>query len=83
MKYGKITSSFKQFPEEEPIFLLRSQDILAPAAVENYAQLLRAAAQGAEDVSVHRRLLDAARECSDFAAQMIAWQAENGAKLPD
>lgn len=42
-KYGIITSSKKQFHSEEPIFLLRGQDPLAPKAVLDYAQICQEA----------------------------------------
>lgn len=81
-KYGRITAEFKNIPEEEPVFLLRAQDILAPAAVETYANLLRAAAQGTAG-GFRTRLLRQAEEVSSVGAGMIAWQSEHGAKLPD
>lgn len=94
-KYGRITSELKDLPAEEPVFLLRGQDILAPIAIELYANLLRAAAVGAASVArsagvggktVNDRialLRDMAEQAGNVAATMIAWQAERGARLPD
>ena len=38
-KYGRITTSIKEIPEDEPIFLLRAQDPFASDAIEYYARL--------------------------------------------
>ena len=38
-KYGKVTTENKVIPEDEPIFILRGQDILACNAVREYAEL--------------------------------------------
>jgi hypothetical protein len=93
-KYGTVTSSEKSIPADEPVFILRGKDALAPAAIENYAQLLRAAAAGMESlldatsgwnnlISPSEHLLEMADDCSNVAAEMIAWQSANGARLPD
>lgn len=81
----------------EPFFFLRAQDVLAPFAVLAYAQLLRAAAAGAntlapkdatvEECRAHfarRDHLNAmAQNAEQRAAQMLAWQAVHHTKLPD
>ncbi len=72
---------------EEPFFLLRGQDALAPFAVQTYAALLRSAAAGSESTIHHlpttAGLREQAADAERIAARMIAWQAEHGHKLPD
>jgi hypothetical protein len=41
-KYGKITTERGDIPEGEPLFVLRGQDVLAPAVVRYYADLVEA-----------------------------------------
>lgn len=38
-KYGRITTEHKQFHQDEPIFLFRATDPLAPTAIRFYAHL--------------------------------------------
>lgn len=38
-KYGRVTTSEKDIPVDEPVFLLRGKDTLASAAVRFYATL--------------------------------------------
>ncbi len=38
-KYGKITAQKRKFQEDEPLFLIRAKDKLAPPTVRYYAQL--------------------------------------------
>lgn len=40
-KYGRVTTEKKDIPAEEPVFVLRAQDLLAAEAVGFYAELLR------------------------------------------
>lgn len=57
----------------EPIFILRAQDRLAPSVVESWADL--AAALGAPFEKV--------REARELAESMKRWQRRHGAKTPD
>lgn len=92
-KYGRLVSERKHFPEDEPIFVLRGKDLLAPAAIEGYANLLRAASAGVYGGADNApegdwwgdQLRRMAQEVSNVAAEMIAWQATNPdrVKLPD
>ena len=66
-KYGTITSSEKQFHLNEPIFLLRATDPLAPQAISKYADLC--SQEGCSDEHV--------RAAYDWAATIAAWQSEN------
>lgn len=84
-KYGQIVAEFKDIPEDEPLFLLRGQDALAPQAIEAYASLVRATASGKTDATAAQKLHDVADECQNVAAAMQVWQAGNPdrVKLPD
>lgn len=72
---------------DEPYFWFRGRDVLAPHALQSYAQLQRAAAAGLEAAGAQpERVADmrmSAAEVESVAAQMLAWQASHGARLPD
>lgn len=68
-KYGRIIVEGKNIPEEEPLFLLRGQDWLAPWAVRAYVLLLRLFG-----------LRKAADQCEAVAVAMEAWPYR---KMPD
>lgn len=77
-KYGVVTLERKpDVPEDEPVFVLRAQDILAPAAVRAYANLVEATVPGAEGAG----MADAIRSSAE---DMARWrEANGGGKLPD
>lgn len=62
------------FPPDEPLFLLRGQDVLAPCTVRHYAEDVRLSKMK-EPMRANMR-----RHILDFADQMAAWQPR---KLPD
>lgn len=66
-KYGEITSSKKEFHPDEPIFLLRAQDPIAPVAIEAYAQICQN--MGCTDEHVQASM--------EHATRIRQWQAEN------
>lgn len=66
-------SCLQKAAEDEPIFVLRAKDTLAPGLVEEWAD--RAAAQGAPDGKV--------AEARMQADQMRAWQQIHGSHVPD
>ncbi len=68
-KYGKIRTEKGSIPEDEPIFLLRAQDIFAGFIVRMYSELRRSA--GDEK---------AAEQCEGLARVMEAWPVK---KKPD
>lgn len=73
-KYGNVTLEKRQdAPPDEPCFVLRAQDILAPIAVRAYADLVEASIPGAPG----RNMADHIRGQAD---QMAAWPKR---KLPD
>lgn len=64
-----------KFPEDEPLFVLRGQDQLAPQAVHNYSSICAANAVDPEQqAAVHTAL-----------ANFKVWQRDNpnSVKLPD
>lgn len=71
--YNRIQDPDNIIPEDEPVFLLRGQDLGAPKIVEIWAEM--AAAQGAKP-----NIVEAARE---QANEMRKWQEANGGKVPD
>lgn len=58
---------------DEPVFLLRARDTLAPMVVNTWARELHAAGGNPRTVA----------RVQAFADKMAEWQRENGAKLPD
>lgn len=71
--YAPIQDPRGLIPEDEPVFLLRAQDICAPELVELWAD--RAEKRGALQNIVY-----AARR---QAGEMIRWQREHKVKIPD
>ena len=59
--------------EDEPVFLLRARDVLAPNVVRYWAESLR---QAGGD-------LDTAAAVERWAAEMERWGSANGVKIPD
>jgi hypothetical protein len=71
--YNRIQDPAGLIPEDEPVFLLRGQDALAPKIVEAYA--MTALREGVDDRFVNL--------CWDQAEAMVAWQSKNNVKMPD
>ncbi len=71
--YAAIQDPRGLIPEDEPVFLLRAQDVTAPAVVEYW--VIRARKAGAS-----KNMLDAAKEQVEA---MRKWQGEHGIKIPD
>lgn len=71
--YNRIQDPAGIIPEDEPVLLLRGQDLAAPEAV-------RAWIKQARILGASEEILDAA---SGQALEMIRWQEEHGAKVPD
>ena len=64
-KEGKI-------PEDEPVFLLRAQDVHAPSTLRHYAKLLEESGN-----------MEMAEELRGHARQMVVWQKSVRVHLPD
>lgn len=71
--YNRIQDPAGKIGEDEPVFLLRAKDSLAPAMVENWASALQASGGDYKMVAM----------ALDHARKMRLWQKENGCKLPD
>ena len=71
--YDRIQDPEGKIPEDEPVFLLRAQDAVAPGVVEAWAIVAYEA--GATDDIVHHAY--------EHAQLMRKWQAEHGSKVPD
>ena len=61
-------------PDDEPVFLLRAQDISAPETVRHWVGINRERFGAKEDILIR---------ALDHADKMEAWQEENGCKTPD
>lgn len=66
-KYGKVLLENKCLHQGEPVFVLRAQDSLAPAAIRIYAELCEAV--GCTDAHTATSL--------DAAARLDDWQRAN------
>lgn len=64
---------FAKAADDEPLFVLRAQDAIAPHIVRTWAQGARAA--GVNEAKVV--------EAEQLAARMEQWQNENRRKIPD
>ena len=71
--YDRIQDPAHIIPEDEPVFLLRAQDIVAPGVVRHWA--IQAEKSGANG-----DIVNAARV---HAGLMVEWQTKHGCKVPD
>jgi len=71
--YDRIQDPEGKIPEDEPVFLLRAQDAVAPGVVEMWA--LAAYNAGADDNIVQLAY--------EQAQLMRKWQVQHGNKVPD
>jgi hypothetical protein len=71
--YNRIQDPAGLIPADEPVFLLRGQDIAAPGTVEDWAA--RAEANGASPEIVTLAI--------NQAHAMRVWQASRACKTPD
>ena len=71
--YDRIQDPAGLIPEDEPVFLLRGQDVVAPAIVEKWAMV-------AADLGASKEIVTAALR---QALRMRAWQMQHGHKVPD
>ena len=68
----RIIDNEGKIPEDEPVFLLRAQDVYAPSTLRHYAKLLE------EDGNI-----DMAEELRTHARQMVIWQKSVRVHKPD
>jgi len=71
--YNRIQDPKGKIPKEEPVFLLRGQDKLAPGTVLHWAEKL-------ESIEPTNPLIIQAR---DHALKMMEWQRDSKMKTPD
>ncbi|GAI26735.1 unnamed protein product [marine sediment metagenome] len=71
--YDPIQDPRGLIPEDEPVFLLRGQDVVAPKVVEAWAMAAHNA--GAKD--------DIVEHAYKHAQAMRKWQEEHKTKIPD
>jgi len=71
--YNRIQDPEGKIPQDEPVFLLRGQDVVAPEVVETWAQF-------AEDAGAAENIVSAAYM---QALEMRKWQKAHGQKTPD
>ncbi len=71
--YDRIQDPEGLIPEDEPVFLLRAKDILAPGILIHWASELVIRGGDKEMASIVVK----------HAKKMIDWQEEHGCKLPD
>lgn len=68
----RITDKAGKIPEDEPVFLLRAQDVHAPSTLRHYAKLL--------EESGNKEMAD---ELRAHARQMVVWQKSVRVHQPD
>lgn len=71
--YDRIQDPAGKIPENEPVFLIRGQDLAAPETLRQYA--LEAHRRGADNDLIIATL--------DQARAMEKWQRERARKTPD
>ncbi len=71
--YDRIQDPTERIPHNEPVFLIRGQDIAGPDAVRAYAMLAHKLGAANELVT----------SCLDQAREMELWQARVARKTPD
>jgi hypothetical protein len=71
--YDRIQDPAGLIPEDEPVFLLRGQDIFAPGAIREWAFI-------AESDGAAPEIVQKAR---DQAKLMEVWQRKRRQKIPD
>jgi hypothetical protein len=86
-KYEGV-NPLERLRENEPYFLVRGQDLLSPATVVHYSELLQGEADKAYlkgDIRLWESLSDQAAQVAGFSRQFIEWQQEHPefVKLPD
>lgn len=69
----RIQDSEGKIPEDEPVFLLRAQDKIAPEVVARWVEL-------AEYEKADPNIIRAARA---QVQAMLVWQYNHGSKVPD
>ena len=69
----RIQDSTHIIPDDEPVFLIRAQDMLGPDIVDQWAEW-------AEEEGAKENIVKHAKE---HAQAMRKWQGDHGSKIPD
>jgi hypothetical protein len=74
-KYGTVATGHRFIPDDEPVFVIRAADMLAPGAVRAYMNLAR-------DQGLLPEYVDSIRQAYEV---MAAWQVAHPdrVKVPD
>jgi len=74
-KYGRVTTEHGDIPDDEPVFVFRARDLLAPDAIDAYAARCRETARPEFHVALAERTAEDFRE----------WQRANPGRvrMPD
>lgn len=73
MAYKESDPTLKKAADDEPIFVLRAKDKLAPIVVETWAMIAKLMGVSEDKIT----------EATDCAIEMYRWQDKNGCKIPD
>jgi len=71
--YSRIQDPEGKIPKDEPVFLIRAQDVTGPDVVRYWAMKARQAGAA-------KNIVEAAEA---HVAAMIEWQRQHGMKIPD
>lgn len=71
--YNRIQDPENKIPEDEPVFLIRGQDIVGPMVVQVWARLAKNAGATPDIIEAAQRQSQAMQE----------WQEAHGSKIPD
>lgn len=71
-KYGRVTTEFGDIGDDEPVFLIRGRDLIAPRIIDEYAR------QASFHSSPDRHVTTAREE----ARRVEQWQADNSHVAP-
>jgi hypothetical protein len=71
--YRQIQDPSGKIPADEPVFLIRAQDRVGPAAVAEWARLAADAGAGPDII----------QKAFAHVSLMMAWQRKHGCKVPD
>ena len=71
--YNRIQDPLGLIPEDEPVFLIRGKDVLAPAALLSWCTFARRCGVSEEMIAV----------VEAWVVEIIKYQVKNGFKIPD
>jgi hypothetical protein len=78
--YNRIQDPENKIPQDEPVFLLRGQDIFAPNLVEAWGRKMIEAGGGEKRF---KQRTEMGKSAIKHAKAMRTWQLRNGFKFPD